>query len=178
MTENRRFARLLPEEPLPPYAFVPKSGYPHPTTDPAGHSFDVRHAQPPALDPDRWQESKPYLYGIDLFNERFYWEAHESWESLWHACGRRGMVADFLKALIKLAAAGVKHAEGMPGGTRTHARRAAELWKGLARSLGEGNALFLGLRIKELIALAEEIGRDGWPVRPVILPPPSLQVPP
>ena len=34
-------------------------------------------------------------------------KSHVAWESLWMACGRKGAVADFLKGLIKLAAAGV-----------------------------------------------------------------------
>lgn len=46
-----------------------------------------------------------YLRGIDLFNHGFYWESHEAWEAVWISAGRRGSVADFLKALIKVAAA-------------------------------------------------------------------------
>jgi len=169
--------RLVPEEPLPPYAYVPKSGYPHPITDPAGHSFGAKQAPPPRLEPAHWRESKPYLRGIDLFNAQFYWEAHEEWESLWHACERRGPVADFLKALIKLAAAGVKHREGMPRGTKTHAGRAENLFKSLAQTLSEDQGLFLGLRLAALIDLAAEVAREGWPARPVLLLPPELRVP-
>ena len=61
-----------------------------------------------------------------LFNAGYYWEAHDAWESLWHAHGRRGVVADVIKALIKLAAAGVKAREGHEHGVRIHAGRAAE----------------------------------------------------
>ena len=50
----------------------------------------------------------------DLLNHGFYWEAHEAWETLWHAAGRKGEIADFLKGLIKLAAAAVKAREGNP----------------------------------------------------------------
>ena len=49
---------------------------------------------------------------IELFNAGYYWEAHEVWEELWHVEGRRGPTAELLKALIKLAAAGVKVREG------------------------------------------------------------------
>jgi predicted metal-dependent hydrolase len=73
---------------------------------------------------------------MDLFNHGYYWEAHEAWESLWHAAGRTGPVADFLKGLIKLAAAGVKVAEGNQDGARSHAKRAAELFRA-CESLGE-----------------------------------------
>ena len=46
------------------------------------------------------------LYGIDLFNHGFYWEAHEAWEGLWIACARRGPTATYLQAFITAAAAG------------------------------------------------------------------------
>lgn len=168
--DDRTFRRLVPDAPFPPYAYVPRSGRPHPTSDPAGHSFGKRHALPPALEPDRWRESPAYLYGIDLFNARFYWEAHEAWETLWHAAGRRGVVADHLKALIKMAAAGVKFEEGVPPGTATHARRAAELWRGLARGMGDENA-FLGFAFADVIRLAEGVASGGWPVGEVLLIP-------
>lgn len=169
--EEAAIVRFVPEEPLPPYSYVPNRGLPHPRTDPAGHSFGTRAELPNQIDPERWRESRPYLYGFDLWNQQFFWEAHESWESLWHAHGRRGMVADYLKGLIKLAAAGVKHREGVPGGVKTHARRAAELWRELDRSRNPGSELFLGLPLRELIGLAEEIAQGGWPVTPVILRP-------
>lgn len=171
MIENPAVPRFVPEEPLPPYSYVPRRGLPHPITDPAGHSFNRRQAPTPALDPGHWQASQPYLYGFDLLNYQFFWEAHETWEPLWHACGRRGIVADFLKALIKLAAAGVKHLEGVPGGTSTHARRAAALWQGVACSIGEDNDRYLGLRIRELIDMANGIAGGGWPDTPISLLP-------
>jgi predicted metal-dependent hydrolase len=124
---------------------------------------------PAPLDAERWQESEAYLHGLDLFNNRFYWEAHEQLEGSWLAAGRAGPVADFLKGLIKLAAAGVKALEGRPEGVRSHASRAAELWREVRSATGlEG---FLGFRLATLIALAEGIVRDGWPkVPPVLLP--------
>src|SRR5262249_54220864 len=106
-----------------------------------------------------------------LLNHQFFWEAHETWEPLWHSCGRRGTIADFLKGLIKLAAAGVKHLEGVPGGTATHARRAAVLWQGVDRALGDQTNRFLGLRIRELTDMASRIAEAGWPKTPVILLP-------
>lgn len=112
--------------PLPPYSYV--SGFaPHPVSDPRGHMHGQVHEAPPPLDPAAWRSSPTYLYAADLFNHGFYWEAHEAWESLWHAAGRSGPVATLLKALIKLAAAGVKAREGNPTGVQRHARRASEL---------------------------------------------------
>jgi predicted metal-dependent hydrolase len=111
------------------------------------------------------------LRGVDLFNHGFYWEAHEAWEGLWHACGRKGVLADFLKGLIQLAASGVKHREGIPHGVTNHARRAAELWHETSETLGKEIDRFLGLRIQELIELAETMEREGWRDTPLILHP-------
>jgi hypothetical protein len=163
-----RAVRLVPEVPLPPYSFVPGQT-PHPRSDPAGHSYGRPSPPPPPLDPARWAESQAYLFGFDLFNHGFFWEAHETWEGLWHAAGRRGPLADFLKGLIKLAAAGVKHREGTPAGIRSHAARAAELWRGVIPATGA--ALFLGLPLLSLISLAEDITKNGWPDPPPILVP-------
>src|SRR5438132_6902310 len=119
--------RLAPERALPPYAYVPGRS-PHPVSDPAGHSRGQAPQKPPPLDTARWSQSPTYLYGCDLFNHGYYWEAHEAWESLWHAAGRRGPVAILLKGLIKLAAAGVKIRQGRADGARSHAARARELF--------------------------------------------------
>jgi hypothetical protein len=144
--------RLLPEEPFPSYSYVPGQS-PHPVSDPRDHNYGSRPEPVDPPDPERWRECRPYLYGIDLFNHGFYWEAHETWESLWHACGRHGPTADFLKGLIKLAAAGVKAREGQPRGVRSHARRAAALFE----QSSAAEARYMGLPLRELIDFAREL---------------------
>lgn len=120
--------RLIVEIEFPPYTYVPGQT-PHPVSDSGGHRFGREPEQPAAIDfsPDRWQGCREYLYGVDLFNHGYYWEAHEAWEALWNAAGRSGPTADLLKALIKLAAAGVKTRAASSAGRRRHCRRAAEL---------------------------------------------------
>jgi hypothetical protein len=98
-------------------------------SDPQGHSFGAHPAPAERFDPDQWPLCRAYLYGVDLFNHGYYWEAHEAWEALWHACGRTGSTGWFLKGLIKLAAAGVK----------------------------ADDARFMGLRLAELIRFAGEV---------------------
>ncbi len=169
-SETNPNCRLVPDEPFPVYAFVPGK-FPHPTSDPKGHSFGINPPLPPKVEPERWQECRPYLYGIDLFNGGYYWESHVAWESLWLACGRKGVVADFLKGLIKLAAAGVKAKEGTPAGVKSHSSRAAELWRSVNRSLGSNHDLFMGFRIEALSGLAESIHENGWPAQPPFLTP-------
>jgi predicted metal-dependent hydrolase len=102
----------------------------------------------------RWHECRDYLYGVDLFNHGYYWEAHEVWEGLWHACGRGGTTGRFLKGLIRLAAAGVKAREMRTEGVRNHARRAAELFEQVEREAG---STFLGLELNALRQWAREV---------------------
>jgi len=63
-----------------------------------------------------------------LFNAGYYWEAHEAWEGVWIAAGRKGLLADYVKGLIKLAAAGVKVREASAIGAQRHFARAEELF--------------------------------------------------
>ena len=113
-------------ESLPPYAYVP-GRFPHPVRDPAGHSYGNRPQAAAPLDPTRWVQCGEFCRGLRLFDSGYYWEAHEAWEALWLAAGRRGASATALKGLIKLAAAGVKAREAKAAGVRRHARRAADL---------------------------------------------------
>lgn len=115
-----------PDSPLPPYTHIP-GVTPHPIGDPQGHSFGATH--PVCIVPG-WSDlttGKQFQRGRQLFNAGYYWEAHEAWEGVWIAAGRTGMIADFVKGLIKLAAAGVKLREGSAAGTQRHLARAEEL---------------------------------------------------
>jgi hypothetical protein len=107
-----------------------------------------------AIVADDWRSSGPYRRAIALFDAGYYWEAHEAWETLWHANGRRGATADVLKGLIKLAAAGVKVREGQPHGVITHARRASGLFAEAMRAQGQYQ---LGLDLRALEAISEQV---------------------
>src|SRR4051794_33724623 len=142
------------EEALPPYAFVPGGPWPHPTGSPAGHSAGRTHESASPIAGDDWSGSPAYRRGFALFNAGYYWEAHESWEGLWHAHGRQGTTADLIKGLIKLAAAGVKVRQRQRHGIVTHARRASALF---ARVREREGRYRLGLDLDDLIATAENL---------------------
>jgi hypothetical protein len=95
------------------------------------------------------------LWGIDLFNAGYYWEAHEPWEAVWHATGRKGSTADFCKALIKLAAAGVKAREGRINGVKRHAERAKQLLESVTMPTGSADQRFMGLSLPMLTNCAQ-----------------------
>lgn len=140
--------RYLPHRKFPAYSYV-SGRFPHPHRDPLGHSFGVEpdDVSPPTV--EQWQDCESYLWGIDLFNAGFYWEAHEAWEQVWISVGRQGAIADFLKALIKLAAAGVKAREDRVVGVTRHAKRALELFNGLENA---DHGDFFGLHVPTLIS--------------------------
>lgn len=149
--------RYLPDRALPPYSYVTGLA-PHPTSDPAGHSYGRHEPTAAPLDEATWRTNPAYLYGLDLFNHGYYWEAHEAWESLWHASGRSGPTADFLKGLIKLAAAGVKAREGRAAGVHLHAERAVQLFRGLQAG---GPTSWFGQSLERLAAFAVQTAEQA-----------------
>lgn len=112
--------RLLPERPLPPYAYLP-GRFPHPTRHPQGHSHHPVGSSPTMEKVDQ----DGLVWGMDLFNQGYYWEAHEAWEDLWRAAPRGSAEHSLLQGLILLAAAGVKLRECKLGAARRHGSRAA-----------------------------------------------------
>ena len=151
--------------PLPPYSYVPGGPWPHPNSSPQGHSFGHVVSKVALSYENDEASSAQFLRGVALFNAGYYWEAHEVWEGLWHAYGRKGVLADVVKALIKLAAAGVKVREGQEHGVRVHARRAADLFDS-ARGAGASHLLGLDLDewAKRCQNVAEAPPRDQAPV--------------
>lgn len=110
--------RYAPDQPFPPYAHQPGQT-PHPRTHPDGHSRDAPEYAGPALTERTWKECTAYLYGVDLFNHQYYWEAHEAWEGLWKMEQRASERARFLQGLIQLAAMCIKMRAGNRRGTHT-----------------------------------------------------------
>lgn len=139
--------------PFPPYSYVSRN-QPHPVTDPNGHMYRDEVSDIEPLDLAHWKSCQPYLHGIDLFNHGYYWEAHETWEGLWIATGRSGPIADFLKGLIKLAAAAVKAREGNAIGVTRHAQRARELLTIVAASELPVDGRVAGLSTSQLREMA------------------------
>lgn len=109
---------------FPPYKFIPGKA-PHPEKEGGylkGKSIEVEE-----LNDRNYSKNTYYLYAIDLFNYGYYWESHVYWEALWNAAGRKGETADFLKGLIKIAAALVKRDLNSSAAFEGHLERAIEL---------------------------------------------------
>jgi predicted metal-dependent hydrolase len=101
--------RYCPDRALPRYRYVP-GRRPHPTRDPDGHSFGQGEQFPARADwePRDWKNLTAWLWGVDLFNRFYFWEAHEAWESLWRDAERDSDPALLLQGLIQVAAALLK----------------------------------------------------------------------
>jgi hypothetical protein len=121
--------RWLPQKSLPPYPYLPGKN-PHPVRDPAGHSY---HVEPIPVSAEGSLGSDAFLWGLDLFNHGYYWEAHEAWEGLWRVADRDGPLRMLFKGLILLSAARVKIRERKHAAAQRHAKRAAALLRQLMK---------------------------------------------
>lgn len=166
-----RHVRRYSPRPFPAYRYVPGL-HPHPTRHRAGHSYQPsptlnRHAPWRAED---WRNLDDWLYGVDLFNGFYFWEAHEAWEGLWAATERDSASHIMLQGLIQIAAALLKTHMGVVLGARVLALQGLERLRHAAMT----HPTLLGL---DLPATAERFTRYFSPLEIGILPPIGPAVP-
>ena len=108
---------------LPAYRYVP-GVRPHPTRDRSGHSYRATPQLPQHApwDPEAWRTLDDWLYGVDLFNRFYFWEAHEAWEGLWAAVDRGSPPSVLLQGLIQITASLLKTHMGVFSAARTLSR--------------------------------------------------------
>jgi predicted metal-dependent hydrolase len=147
--------RWLPQKSLLPYAYLPGKS-PHPVRDPTGHSH---HVEPIPVAVAASLSSDAFLWGLDLFNHGYYWEAHEAWEGLWQVADRDGPLRMLFKGLILLSAAGVKIRERKNAAAQRHAKRAAALLRQLAKVPNRAFERALGMSPAALAECAEAATR-------------------
>lgn len=115
-----RGRRRYSQRPLPRYRFIPGL-HPHPIRDPRGHSYEpvspLKRHRPWTV--DEWRTLDDWLYGVDLFNRFYFWEAHEAWEGLWAVAERDSSPSLLLQGLIQIAAALLKTHMGVLAGARS-----------------------------------------------------------
>ncbi len=130
-------------DPLPAYRFLP--GFtPHPITHPQGHSHGVSPVEPQALPPDAWANCPSYLFGCDLYNRGFWWEAHEAWEGLWQVTRDVPAQHRFLQGLIQAANAQLKLALGKAQAVRRLWAKAEAHWQAAGAP-----AAYMGLELAD-----------------------------
>lgn len=158
--------RYAPHRSFPAYAYVPGQ-HAHPTGDPAGHSYRETPEPPAAyFAPREWETNEEYLFGADLYNAGYLWEAHEAWESLWHAAKHDALQAEFLQGLIQCAAAALKVRMHQPAGV---VKLATHGLGRLERVAEQARGDFMGLDVREFVdafrafALSAPIDHDARP---------------
>lgn len=166
--------RYLPRHALPSYRHTPGLT-PHPRTSPSGHAVAQPEPSCPPLTVDNWSQHESWLWGIDLYNAAYWWEAHEHWEAAWRQADRGQATAHLLQGVIQLSAALIKWNLG-------NERGRSGLWQ---RSRGHLTAVaqprWLGVDVDGLIKATEQLfaahrqrpADDNWPSGPVIQLPPD-----
>ena len=158
--------------PLPPYRHVPGLT-PHPVKDPRGHLFG--HA---AMEPSRscrdlltgWFDCAEYLYGVDLFNQAYLWEAHEAWELIWIAAGKTTEPARFVQGLIQVSAALLRNHLGTPRGADNLLARAWKSFDAVERRLPmSGQKTYMGIALGPWRLAVERYLSEGGGPYPFVL---------
>ena len=157
--------RLAPDAAFPPYRFVPGKA-PHPFAHEGGWGYGTERPVPPYTPPERWRECTNYLYGVDLFNAGWWWEAHETWEELWHVTQAESEGwTDLLKGLIQLAACSLNRERGVHGGANRLLVTAVQCLERV-RDRDAVDGRFCGLDVAWLIDAAREHLTDEAPAKP------------
>ena len=99
----------------------------------------------PPLTTANWQFHETYLYGVDLYNFSYWWEAHEEWEELWRRadplCGL------YLQGLIQIAAAFIKWHQGNRRGRERLLGKGRNKLVQVENELGQSR--YMGLDLKD-----------------------------
>ncbi len=143
---DKNFHRYT-EKPFPNYRFMAGEN-PHPTEHPQGHSYGKEFHQSEKLYPQRWYKNETYLYGVDLYNFAYWWEAHEAFESLWRESQPVSLTRDFLQGLIKVSAAFLKWHQRKERGLKYLFQEAMRHLKRVSKQ----KSLYMGLNLKKHIS--------------------------
>ena len=139
--------RYSPDREFPPYSFIPThnlnpnriGGYREGIPDPISKPIDNKN----------YKNNTDYLFAIDLINHGYYWESHVYFEAIWHAHNRRGNVANYCKAMVKISAGAIKYKQGRINSATRLFNGAVDIFNNLP------NTFFLGIKINELIEISE-----------------------
>lgn len=108
-----------------------------------------------------WQSCEAYLYAIDLFNQGYWWEAHEILKPVCYAVGRESVSGVFVEGLIQIAAGELKHSMQEEKGAQILIER------GLS-TIATAQPVFLGIDIVAFSATIRDCLRSEKPIFPRI----------
>jgi uncharacterized protein len=113
MKESRP-ARYQPHRELPATAFLPGLGHAGSRSARPPEVAVPGEEAPSSFAAQDWRLNADYLWGVDLYNNGFFWEAHEAWEAPWRTAEQAGGQRLFLQGLIQCSAACLKARVGQP----------------------------------------------------------------
>jgi uncharacterized protein len=142
----------LTQKPFPSYTHRP--GLTTHPNKPGGHQYNQAEPKADPLVRGSFLSHEYYRYGLDLLNHGYFWESHVAFEAIWNAHHRTGHEANALKALIKLAAAGVKAQAQSTAATIGHLERAQELTQAVDLTIWDE---VLGFEQSELLRQIEQL---------------------
>lgn len=158
--------RRRPDLGLPAYRYVPGL-QPHPFRHAGGHRHLRGHVWPAPLwaSGADWRQDTPWLHGLDLFDQRFFWESHECWEEIWHAVDRAHIDRELLQGLIQAAAFVIKRHCGTDRAARTLLARSIGRLETVQRRCG---AAHRGVDLPGLVTALRDFDAGGrWPCVPM-----------
>lgn len=146
--------RYCPEVAFPPYRHIP-GVTPHPIRDPLGHSYSIEAEEvaDALLTPEMWEQNKTYLYGVDLYNFAYWWEAHEAWEGLWHQAEDTYRL--FLQGLIQVSASLIKYHMRMLRPLRTLSTAGRGKLRQVVIENGDERVNYLGIDLPDYLKTAD-----------------------
>lgn len=133
----------MPDISLPSHAHVPGSGS-VPDLVPLERAKDLAL---PVTRAAEWQENVPYLYGHDLLQAGYYWEAHEVWEAVWLATPANSPERLLLQALIQNTNARLKSGMQRENAAARLQTQVEELRVDLIARLGGRIETYMGVSI-------------------------------
>ena len=154
--------RFVPDRALPPYRYVPGQ-HPHPFRHPDGHMYtDGGAPEEPDWDANQSGETdQAFLWGVDLFNHRYYWEAHEAWEAIWHRVDRGEPRSELFQGLIQACAFVLQRHRGMDKPANRLDSVSVGRLQGVVERVG---VVCYGVQLEETMARLTAFAEGGdWP---------------
>lgn len=149
---------------LPGYRHIPGMT-PHPISDKNGHSYGKTNEISEPLSENNWQTNEFYLYAIDLFNYKYFWETHETLEDLWKL-EENSNLKKFLQGIIQISAAYIKWIQGIDEGVKKLSFKAVNK----LLIITESQNIFCGIDVQSFIDQNQRFLNDN--LKKISIPPP------
>ena len=97
-----------------------------------------------------WRQTEDYLYGVDLYNFAYWWEAHEAWEGLWNKTEDDCRL--FLQGLIQISAALIKYHMRQLRGLQSLSTNGRNKLHQVLTNLDDPTGMYMGMNLPEFLA--------------------------